>query len=129
MAGMTPDFESDLLTWIEEQVNSNLSGTAKQVATVKLLSMRMAIEGRSGDENLTKSTEISLKAFERANLYRTIRALERKRFIDFVDAEGKPLAGEALQAVQSSSPSRSEPSFLALTVRGREELARLKRLK
>ena len=115
---MTPEFESNVLQWIEEQVAVNPTGSATSIAVVQLLMMRMALESRATDENLTKSTEISLKAFERANLHRTVRTLERKRFIDFADSKGNPLSQAEQQAIQSTLPTRSEPLYVALTERG-----------
>lgn len=122
---MTISLESHILLWIEEELATE---DAAAVLPVQLLMLRMVLLSREADEQLTQSVELSLSAFDRATLYRLLRQLERRRFIQFVDAQGSPMALDESLSDPEASVSAREPASVSLSATGRGEVLRLKRL-
>lgn len=121
--------ESEILKWLEEEATS-LSTAEEQVVSVpiQLIMMRVALSQKRDINALTKSTEISLSAFDRASLYRVLRQLLRRGLIEFVNREGSALSDAELKQLQTNIQEEKELGYVQLTPSGRSELERLSRL-
>lgn len=117
---MNFDLDSSLLTWMAEDFKGN-------PVPIKCLIVRMAIIHKESDEDLTQSTEISLNAFDRANLYRVLRNLERKGLVVFVNANGMALSEPERQSITSPDAADKVLGFVKLTDAGHVELKKVKR--
>lgn len=126
---MVADLESELLFWIDEESREGHAAGSPAAVAVKLLVLRLAVLNRADSGDLTQSVEISLGAFERADLFRVLRQLARRELIDFVDASGEPLEGEALQEMFSADAADKLSGFVALSAGGRAELKRLAKVR
>lgn len=124
---MNPDLESQLLTWIGEELAQTLEAKkALSPVPVKLLMMRLAIATRNNGEDLTKSVELSLNTFDRATLFRVLRQLHRKNLIEIVDLRGRKLPENDLQTFYAANASDKILGFVSLTEPGALEYKRLK---
>lgn len=116
------NLERELLEWIDQEADS-LSFTGRRpVASVHLIIIRLALRNQLEIEgDMTRSVELSLKAYERANLFRTLRQFERRGLIEFVDSRGK-----RLQMKHAEAPGIGvddwEIGYVALTERGTQEV-------
>ena len=90
--------------------------------------MRVALSQRRDINALTKSTEISLNAFDRASLYRILRQLLKRNFIEFVNREGELLSDEDLKNLQTNIQEEKELGYVRITDNGKSEIERISRI-
>lgn len=116
---LPPDFE--LLTWIYEEQTKN------STVPVQLLLLRMAVKTREQDGDLlTMSTELSLDTFDRANLYRLLRELNRRGMVLFVDKKGEASHSAEEQARRFGQLSNEKAAaFVRLTEVGLQQALNL----
>jgi|GEM_PF-6541851 len=119
------NLESQLLIWLSEESDQRLKDQGPEAVAVRLLVLRLALHNRAADHDLTHSVELSLGAFERAEVYRYLRQLARRELIQFVDSQGQALRGQALQEMLSPEAPDKLAGFVALTPPGRLEAERL----
>lgn len=87
------ELSTDILNWIGEESSHSVANNPGSAISIKLLILRLALKNReSQDTDLTQSTELSLQAYERASLFRTLMHLNKRGFVSFVSNAGKPLA-------------------------------------
>jgi hypothetical protein len=117
---MQADLEQRLLLWINDEVSGAEASGHAGVASTQLLAVRLAMESDPESAKTTLSTKISLQTFERATLFRGLRALQRKELVQFCSADGAALA--------ELSP-QEEPPHVMLSKKGKQELLRLLKLR
>jgi hypothetical protein len=119
--------DSEIMLWIGEEHRGCSGGSRMPVVPVQLLIIRLVLSHRDSG-SLTKSTELSISAFDRANLYRVLRVLHRKGLIEFVDLDGVELKTEELNQMIEQVDQERALGHITLTERGNLELSRLRRL-
>lgn len=122
---MNKGLETEILEWIDEEGGND--GHQLTTVPVQLLIVRLAVANR-GDEQLTQSTELSLDTFERADLYRILRQLVRKEFLQFVRQDGSTLDEEEGRDLQTKLEEDRALGYVTLTKKGRLELQRIQRV-
>jgi len=121
---MSAKLETDLLTWIDEESNK---GRGQTPVPVQLLIIRLALSMRPDDEDLSRSIELALKTYEKAELLRVLRQLERKEWINFVDPKGTTIVLTDEQFnLGHGRPSDHEPTYVAITDKGDAQVKRIK---
>ena len=123
---MAIKLDADLLTWIEEESNQVSTPYAAPVP-VQLLVMRLALALRPDHEDLSRSIELALKTYEKAELLRVLRQLERKNWINFVNSKGTTIimTDEQFNLGRGASAGIN-PTFVAITDKGVTQLQRMK---
>lgn len=90
---MDLQLEPQLLSWIAEEYEDQLSNNTKGAVSAKLLQVKLAMSVKdNGDFDLTKSMEHSLTLFGRSDLCRLLRQLNKQFLIEFVDTAGERLS-------------------------------------
>jgi hypothetical protein len=125
---MTLSLETEILCWIGEENQGTFGGPVMPVVPIQLLIIRLALSHKEGD-GLTKSTELSLSTFDRANLYRVLRTLHRKQLIEFVHIDGSSLDMSEMQHMAEQVDQEQALGNIRLTDRGKTEITRLSRLR
>ena len=122
------ELETDLLHWIQEETETAVKSNTRTAASVKLLMLRLAVQMREGrDDSLTLSTEISLQAFDRANLFRTLMQLSKRGFVEFLGAGTKVLSPEEVNDMYAKFLAGSVLGEVRLSNMGNQEIERLRK--
>jgi hypothetical protein len=124
----TPNLESALLAWIHEESEHESINNETPRISIKLLLLRLALENRDRPETVTHSIEVSLQAFERANLFRSLMQLSKRGFVSFIGSGGKPLSLEAIQELYAEFLAGKAMGEVALSPMGAQEIERKRKL-
>ena len=123
-----PNLENALLAWIhEESEHGSLNNETPRIS-IKLLLLRLALENRDRAETVTHSIEVSLQAFERANLFRSLMQLSKRGFVSFIGSAGAPLSLEATQELYAEFLAGKAIGEVALNPKGAQEIERKRKL-
>lgn len=123
------ELEHDILNWVGEEIfKTSNYGQKTPIVPVKVLMMRLALNNREAGEDLSQSLELSLNTFDRANLFRVLRQLEKRGHVLFVDMRGNELPDAQKQALNAPDAADKILGFVTLTQNGENEIKRLKNL-
>lgn len=104
--------ETQIMHWIGEALPSGGTVHALPVVPVKRLVRKFPEYRKATDPNLTDSMIISFQTFDSATIYRTIRHLEKRGFVELVE--------------QVSEETGEANDFVRISAEGVSELARLR---
>lgn len=113
---MDLELEAKLLGWIRDEVNYSADSHERLAVSIQFLMIRLACEEST---DVTKSTEISLKAFAKASLERALIELYKKKLIHFVDVGGNFIADTLIP--RNGRLDLKVLGYVALTNKGRVE--------
>lgn len=114
------NFEDELLYWIACDAEARSNAKEPPAVPVQLLMTRMSVKDRGKGHDLTQSTVLSLRAFDRATLLRTLKQLESKDLIRSVDREGNERVGKTSGAFSSVISDWLGPDYVTITDLGIE---------
>lgn len=118
------DFENQLLRWVAEEAEQATANIHSSLVSIKLLLLRLAISEREKDVDLTLSTELSLRTFDRSNVFRALMHLQKKGFISFVGTGGKALNQQEAQDLYNRFMAGTTLGEVSLTSLGAQEIER-----
>ncbi len=105
-------FETQVIQWLGEEVLGIDAGDSSPVINLQQIVNRLPEYRREADPNLTDSMILSFETFDRASVYRTIRMLQMRGFVQLVE-EWDESEGRVVE-------------YVALSPAGIGELTRLK---
>lgn len=120
--------DTDILRWVGEEAEEAGARGDKKLASIQLLTIRLALRHREDPEDLTKSLELSMDRFDRENLHRLLRDLHRKGWIEFAKADGTAFEEEEAWALAEDVKSERPLGFVRLTPAGAREVGRLQKV-
>ncbi len=120
----------ELLSWIGEEHFNRVSAGQETAIPVHVLLLRMSLRAREDEgEDLSESVELSLRTFDRASVYRTLKQLEDRDLIRPVTPTAKPAHTGALSSKLAPKPTENKgPEYVAITEHGLLELQRMELL-
>jgi hypothetical protein len=123
---MVSDLDSKILVWIDEE--GTQGARLGEAVPINLLIIRLALS-HVGEDVTTKSVELSLSAFDRANLIRVIRANERKGFLRIHKDDGSLVSELEMKDFLAQSEREDRPrGRVSLSDKGKVELVRIRRM-
>lgn len=132
------NFDYELLDWIQDETDSRKAASQGTLVPVHVLLVRMSLRSKANSLDLTQSVELSLKTYDRATVFRTLKQLESRGLIQIV-SDGSP--DQSLKQSQGSFTSKlsskrgeaplpeiKSPEAVILTDLGRLTLKRLEQV-
>ncbi len=114
------NLEDELLYWIATDVEARSRNGESLSVPVQMLMTKMSMRDQTTKGDLSQSTLLSLKSYDRATLLRTLKLLESKDFIQFVDKEGLPQDLKSAGGVGAMISDWQGPEYVTATEAGIE---------
>ncbi|MBX7143652.1 MAG: hypothetical protein K1X79_04305 [Oligoflexia bacterium] len=122
------EFENELLRWVAEETEHAAANIHSALVSIKLLLIRLALKQREGEADLTLSTELSLRTFDRSNVFRALMQLQKRGFISFIGSGSKDLSVAEAQELYNRFMAGNTLGEVRLTEMGAQEIERQTRL-
>jgi hypothetical protein len=108
----------ELLTWIAEEARERISKGERAIVPIQVLFSRLSILNQ-GELDMTRSTVLSLKSYDKASFFRILKELSNRDLISFVDKSGKVTEfNPSVGGLATKFDKESSSGFVTLTEGG-----------